>query len=299
MAIEAATARVGPSYVEWAPVFAGALAAAAISFVLLTAGAAIGLSLVSPYPYQSYTRTAAILATAWVLMVSFGSLLIGGYLAGRLRSAWGEVNPDEVEFRDGVHGLLVWALSVVAGVILGFLAATAAVTGGTEVAKAAAYSDRSTVLSPTVDTLVRSQNTAPADSPAAADIRPEATRILAAAVTSKTLAESDRNYLASLVAQRTGLPPEEAQRRVNEAYASALKAVDTARRASVLASLVTASALLFGLAAAWYAAQRGGHQRDSNIPARFFGRRRLTVPGSESLRVGTTQPNPNTKVPRR
>src|SRR5665647_3461484 len=39
----------GTSYVEWGAVFAGALAASAISFVLLTAGASLGLSLVSPY----------------------------------------------------------------------------------------------------------------------------------------------------------------------------------------------------------------------------------------------------------
>ena len=45
-------ARSGTSYVEWGAVFAGALAASAISFVLLTAGAAIGLSLVSPYEFK-------------------------------------------------------------------------------------------------------------------------------------------------------------------------------------------------------------------------------------------------------
>jgi hypothetical protein len=273
MAIEAATVRVGPSYVEWAPVFAGAIAAAAISFVILTAGGAIGLSLVSPYPYQSYTHTAASLAIAWVLMVSIGSLLIGGYLAGRLRSAWGEVTSDEVEFRDGVHGLLVWALSIVAGAILGFLAATAAVTSAAEVGKSAAYADTTSVLSPSVDSLVRSQTAVPASSPAAVDIRPEVARILATAVTTKGLAEPDRVYLTNFVAQRSGVSPEEARKRVNDAYASAVRAVDTARRASVLAGLVTATALLIGLAAAWYAAQRGGHHRDNNIPARFFSRR--------------------------
>jgi hypothetical protein len=297
MAIEAAPARVGPSYVEWAPVFAGAIAAAAISFVLLTAGAAIGLSLVSPYPYQSYTHTAATLATAWLLIVSIGSLLVGGYLAGRLRSAWGEANSDEVEFRDGVHGFLVWALSVVAGAILGFLAATAAATGGVEVGKAAAYLDSATVLSPTVDTLVRTQTAPPATS-TTPDVRPEVTRILATAVANKQLADPEGIYLTNLVAQRTGLPPAEAQKRVNEAYVNAVKAVDTARRATVLAGLATATALLIGLAAAWYAAQRGGHHRDHNIPARFFGRRRQTVPSSDAPRVGA-QSNPNPTLARK
>ena len=47
--------RAGSSYVEWSAVFAGAVVASAISFVLLTAGAAIGLSLVSPYEFRSPT----------------------------------------------------------------------------------------------------------------------------------------------------------------------------------------------------------------------------------------------------
>ena len=79
------TSRVGTSYVEWGPIFARAVAAAALSFVLLTAGAAIGLSLVSPYPSQSYGKWAATLATGWVLVVTIGSFLVGGYIAGRMR----------------------------------------------------------------------------------------------------------------------------------------------------------------------------------------------------------------------
>jgi hypothetical protein len=57
--VVASPARDNKSYVEWSAVFAGAVAASAISFVLLTAGAAIGLSLVSPYAGASYGKTAA------------------------------------------------------------------------------------------------------------------------------------------------------------------------------------------------------------------------------------------------
>jgi hypothetical protein len=38
------------SFVEWSAVFAGAVLAAALSFVFLTFGAAIGLSATSPWP---------------------------------------------------------------------------------------------------------------------------------------------------------------------------------------------------------------------------------------------------------
>ncbi|MCK9909322.1 hypothetical protein MXD81_09285, partial [Microbacteriaceae bacterium K1510] len=55
-------AGIGLSYVEWGAVFAGAITASAISFVLLTAGAALGLSLISPYGGESYSKTAATLA---------------------------------------------------------------------------------------------------------------------------------------------------------------------------------------------------------------------------------------------
>src|SRR4051812_42390836 len=95
-----------PRYVDWPAAFAGGLAAAAILFVLLTAGGAIGLSMVSPYPYHSHVRAGASLAAFWVLAASIGSLLAGGYIAGRMRTAWHEAISPEIAFRDGVHGLL-------------------------------------------------------------------------------------------------------------------------------------------------------------------------------------------------
>ena len=50
----APVAAAGPlraHYLEWGPVILGALGATAISVVLLTFGAALGLSILSPYPY--------------------------------------------------------------------------------------------------------------------------------------------------------------------------------------------------------------------------------------------------------
>ena len=87
--VVATPARAGTSYVEWGAVFAGALAASAISFVLLTAGAAIGLSLISPYAGESYSKTAASVAVFWSVAVPILSFLIGGYIAGRMRSGMG------------------------------------------------------------------------------------------------------------------------------------------------------------------------------------------------------------------
>ncbi len=275
-----AATRVGSSYVEWAPIAAGAVAAAALSFVLLTAGAAIGLSLVSPYPSQSYGKSAATVATAWALVVTIGSFLVGGYIAGRLRKTWGEGNPDEVEFRDGVHGFLVWSLGIVIAGTLAAIAGSATTIVGPQVGRASIYaSDRGSVLASTVDALLRSAQGAPAApwQPASADLRDEVTRTLVTSITAGQLSAGDRAYLAQVVAHRAGVAPADAEKRVDIAYADANRAVDQARRTVVLVGLVTTTALLFGLAATWYAAQRGGHHRDHNIPAKFVLFRRSDV----------------------
>lgn len=97
----------------------------------------------------------------------------------------------------------------------------------------------------------------------------EVTRTIASAVASGQLSQADKSYLAQVVAQRTGLDQAEAEKRVSDGYAAAVKAVDTARKATVAAGLGTVTALLFGLAAAWYAAQKGGRHRDESVPARL------------------------------
>lgn len=282
--------RAGTSYVEWSPVFAGALAASAISFVLLTAGGAIGLSLISPYAAESHTKTAAWIAVFWSVAVPILAFLIGGYIAGRLRSAWGEATLDEVQFRDGMHGLLVWALSIVAGALIAFLAASAAASSGAQVA-AGALSNRDAVVAPAIDTMFAAA--APPAAPAADTARPGApaptaapvtgeraavpesearatiTRILIAAAATGELTPTQKRTLSQIVSERTGISQADAEKRVDQAYKDAVSALDTARKATVLGGLVTATALLVGLLAAWFAAQNGGRHRDEKVPARL------------------------------
>ncbi len=243
--------------VEWGPVFAGALAAAALSSVLLAAAASIGLSLISAYPSHSYGRTAGTIAAFWSLIVVIGSFLLGGYIAGRLRSPWGEGGADEVAFRDGMHGFLVWSLGIVFSALLAFVAGLMAAQAG-----AASAGKGEKALAPASDTLLRTSATTGA--PASLD-RAEVSRILAVSVAEGQMSAGDRNYLVQAVAQRQGIPPAEAEKRVDAAFADARQAAEKARKAAVLTGLVTASALLIGLAAAWFGAQRGGHNRDHNI----------------------------------
>ena len=256
------------SYVEWAPIIAGAVLASAISFVLLTAGAAIGLSMVSVHAEKSYGSSAAYLGAFWAIAVPIGSLLAGGYVAGRMRTAWGSPGSDEVQFRDGIHGALVWSLSIIVGAML---AASAAGTAGRVAgAAASAAGGAAEVASPAIDSMIRSQSVDPKRPALNDQQKSEVGRILLTSVKNGTLSEGDKNYLNQQVAQVTGVPPEEAQKRVNDAYNATVKAVEDTRRATSAGGLITATALLIGLAAAWYAAQRGGNHRDENRPARFM-----------------------------
>jgi hypothetical protein len=291
--VVATPARAG-SYVEWGAVIAGALAASAISFVLLTAGASIGLSLISPYAGESFSKTAASVAVFWSIAVPILSFLVGGYIAGRMRSAWESATSDEVQFRDGMHGLLVWALSIVAGGLLAFLAAGAVANSSAQVA-AGAMSNRDAVVAPTIDTLFGATVAQTAAAPAAAPAAPAATpapsavpgtgeravvpdsdaravisRTLIAAAGAGKLTPAQKQTLAQIVSERTGISQADAEKRVDQAYTDAVAALDKARQAAVLTGLVTATALLVGLLAAWYAAQNGGRHRDENVPARFL-----------------------------
>jgi len=115
-----APARPGGSYMEWSAVFAGAVGASAISFLLLTFGAAIGMTLTSPLPQASGLSVwGMVIATAWwAVMVEIGSFFAGGYLAGRMRMRWGTGTIDEARFRDGAHGFMVWSVGVLLGALL-------------------------------------------------------------------------------------------------------------------------------------------------------------------------------------
>lgn len=274
----------GTSFVEWGAVLAGGAMAAAISFVLLTFGTAIGLSFVSPWAnVGASTKVIASLAVFWTMAQQIGAAMVGGYIAGRMRSRWGETTEHEVEFRDGLHGGLVWAVSIIISAALLLSAAGAVVRTGTEAAGrvAAATVANADPLAYQADVLLRRTAAAPAGAtpPAQAavtqnaDQRAEVFRILAKSVGAGGLSEADRNYLAGLIGQRAGLPPPEAEKRVSDVYADASRAAkeaaDKARRAAILSGFVIVAGLLVALGAAWWAAQRGGHHRDNSIPARF------------------------------
>jgi hypothetical protein len=102
-------------------------------------------------------------------------------------------------------------------------------------------------------------------------------RILTTTVTGGSISPENRTRLAQLVSQRTGVAQQEAERRVDDAVKAARAAADKVRHAAVLTGFVTAAGLIISLGAGWWAAMRGGHHRDTSVPARFtFGERRRT-----------------------
>jgi hypothetical protein len=296
----------GSSFVEWGAVLAGAVLAVAISFVLLTFGAAIGLSATSPWPNSGVSaKVIASVAVFWAMAQEIGAFMAGGYVAGRTRSRWHETG-HEAEFRDGLHGGLVWAVGVVIGAALFLATASSVAKLGTEVAGGAASAASASTSNPmdaVLDTMLRpttvgqvatstpaaaSPNSPPSAAspttprarvaPSGDDTRHEMSRILASSVAKGSFSTQDRAYLAQLVSQRTGISQQEAERRVDEALTEARQAADKARRAAILTGFVTAASLMLSLGAAWWAAMRGGHHRDHSIPARFeFGDQRRRI----------------------
>jgi len=126
------------SHIDWGAVIAGAVMAAAVSFVLLTFGSALGLSFMSPEEGSDPPGMLFIILTAlWTVVVTVASFSIGGYLAGRMRRRAFDSSPHEVTVRDATHGLTVWAVGVLIGGILAASAAAGVVKTGVQVATAA------------------------------------------------------------------------------------------------------------------------------------------------------------------
>jgi hypothetical protein len=300
-------ATTNESAVSWAAVIAGAVGAAALSLVLFVLGTGLGLAVVSPWAGEGISGTTASVSTiVWVTVVQLLASVLGGYLAGRLRTRWITVHTDEVYFRDTAHGFLAWAVAtLLMATLLSSAIGTALSAGlkaGGDVAKTgvamagagaatggAAASENANGPNPIgyfVDSMLRAAPVGTTNNPpspsapsgAAPDRKSEVTRIVANAVTSGELPQADRQYLVQIVAERTGLTPPEAEQRVTDTYnglqqnleqaaAKAKKVADDARKASAVLALWLAMSLFLGAFVASLAAIFGGRLRDSSVLA--------------------------------
>lgn len=285
VAVVETTINTERSSVDWGAVIAGAVIAAAISFVLFTFGAAVGLSITSPYPAETVSAvTFALVLGLWIVLVTVTSFLAGGYFTGLLmqRRAAGD---HESEMRDGMHGMLAWGFGVLLGaVITAFTIAGPAKSGAdaaANVASATFAGDDRTPVAYYSDLLLRTDRpeaVAPAETEAR---RGEVTRILAR-YPSGDVEAKDRAYLNQLVIRQTGLPEAEATARVDtalgdlrNAVAQARDAAEKARKFALFLGFAIAGALAVAAAAAWWAAVQGGEHRDQNVDLRpYIGWRR-------------------------
>ncbi len=264
------------SAVSWGAIIGGAVAAAAITILLVTLGAGIGLSSVSPWSAANPTATAFTLLTAvWLIIVQWLSSGLGGYLAGRLRTKWTGVHTHEVFFRDTAHGFLAWALaSVLVAMVTTSAISSAVSTAGSAVSSVAGGASQAAAsqAGPSTqyfsDSLFRADQPKPDASPQQAT--GEAGRILARSVANGNLDPGDRTYLAKLVAARTGLSQQDAEKRVDDVVAEmkaaeekAKEAADAARKATAKAAFYIFVSMLIGAFIASAAGAIGGRERDS------------------------------------
>jgi len=300
--------RVQASAMSWGAVLAGAAGAAALSLILLLLGTGLGLSLVSPWASNGMgAKTFGVSTILWVTFMQLFASGLGGYLAGRLRTKWVEVHTDEVYFRDTAHGFMAWAVATLATAALLTSVTSSIVSGGAQAGAAVVGSVASTTVAATsgavaasassenksnresgpmgyfVDSLLRKDRGAPPNAnpqgpaqqeQATAGTSAEVTRILMNSVRTGALPEQDLQYVGQVVAQRTGISQQDAEKRVSETYArmqtklhdietAAKDAADKARKASAYAALWLSISLLIGAFVASWAATYGGRRRDA------------------------------------
>ncbi|MDB5408331.1 MAG: hypothetical protein JWL84_3243 [Rhodospirillales bacterium] len=278
------TAEASHSAVSWPAIIAGAAAAAAVSLILISLGTGLGLATVSPWPNSGASATTfAVGAAIWLIVVQWLASALGGYLTGRLRTKWVGTHNHEVFFRDTAHGFLSWAVATLFVIVIVASGAASVVSGGaralTSVASGAAQgaasggagaAAQSGPTDPTgylVDTLFRSDR--PDPNANSAEVKQEATRILATTLANGSIAPADKTYLAQLVAARTGIAQPDAEKRIDDMVAQAKaaetkarEAADAARKATTKLAFYSFFALLIGAFIASAAGALGGHERD-------------------------------------
>ena len=230
--------------------------------MLLALGAGIGLGAVSPKAPggNPSATTFTVLAAIWLIVVQWLSSGLGGYVAGRLRPRWPGLHTEETTFRDTATGLVAWSVATIlaVGVLASGLGGVGRAVGGSS----GATSPPSDYL---LSTLFRPASPAAVDPRLLANqflARQEASQVLANAGPEVKLPAADRDYLAQLVAARTGVSAEEAARRVDNAVTAERDAANAARRAASGLSLYSFFSMLVGAFIACVAAAIGGRQRD-------------------------------------
>lgn len=265
------------SAVTWSAIIAGAVVGLAATIAMVTLGLGVGLALYDPWaPVGSSAKQLSIGAVIWFITAQLWGLFVGGYVAGRLRRHAISGSTDETRFRDAAHGGAVWAMALIIGVMLSVVVTVSAartvsqaVAAGASTAAAGVGAVDDGEIGVLVRQLTRSGQ------PGGTEVRPqEIVEILRRSWMRGEMAASDRDYLAGIVAQRTGIAEAEAKERVaraeqqvrdaaQQAEQRAKEAADKAKRTGAFTAFWGFIALLLGCTGAVGGALLGGaHRRE-------------------------------------
>jgi hypothetical protein len=251
------------STIQWSSVIAGALAAGAMSFILVGFGVAVGLGVSSASPtWRDASAALALLSGLYLIIQAIISFGFGGYVAGRTTRPAPAITTieDDGERRDGLHGLMSWALAVLLGAALLAILGAAAIDRSPMRSSASNTSAAEPLLSYELDKLFRAPRRPPNTD--LREARAEAGRILMTSSSHSGISTDDRTYLVQQVAALTGLAAPDSERRVDALIADSRTAINRARRNSIIVAFSVAAATLIGAAVAWAAAVAGGRHRD-------------------------------------
>lgn len=248
-----------PWTLQWTPIIAGALAACAVSSILVTFGTTVGLGVSSAAPtWRDASVALWLLSGIFLILQALISFGCGGYLAGRCRMPYGEAATEDAEKRDGLHGIASWALAIVLDVALAALVAMGA-NRPTSLTQPATTTEPP-VLSYEIDHLFRSARRPP--NLDLAPLRAEAGRVLMTSSSHAGVSPDDRAYLVQIVSATTGLAGADAERRVDTVITDSRSAISRVRASTIILAFSIATALLLGAVAAWAGAEAGGRHRD-------------------------------------
>lgn len=253
------------SGVSWGAVLAGAAASCALTLLLISFGIGMGFSVVSPWAHSGVSATSFEIGTGlYLIVMAMISSSVGGYLAGRLRSKWVGIQVEEVGFRDTAHGFLAWATASVLGAMLLASPASSLIGAATSGAtRAAVGSNQSSPVDGYVDELLRPDNPSAQTQANPSDSHTELVRLFTASFREDgDLSSSDQQYVAKIVAARTGLSQPDAQKRVTDVVNQTKADLNRVRKAAAHLAIWLTLALFIGAFSAAAAAWEGGGTRD-------------------------------------
>jgi hypothetical protein len=253
-------------YPDWGPIMAGGMAAAALALALHAFAVGIGLSVGSTAPtWRDTSFGLGLLSALYVMLAALASYGLGGYLVGLMCTR--PSSREDAELRDGLHGLLVWALATLLTAVVAFATAQS-------LTRLAAPSGGQTGLSTSIggenliaydlDQLFRAEQRPNADLDYA---RAEAARILLTTSSHRGMQPADGAYLVRLIIANAGLAQPDAERRADEVAARAKENISRARTSAVIVAFTAAAAALVGTAVSWFAACAGGRVREGEALA--------------------------------